>query len=200
MPITCKRTIEAEAGDETATFTRFAYKRNWFVLAQTDGQPYAGPAPVEWNRDRALAALDVTEAVFDHLDGNCQGYARARAIAVSPLAANPYKTTFHELAHVLIGHTAEAQMRDDERTPRDLRELEAAATAMLCCAALGLPGIDEARGCIQAWYGADQPIPETSPRKIFKAADAILRAGREEPHADQRPDRLHHLDAPDRAA
>ena len=42
-------------GDETeATFTRFVYKRNWFVLAQTEGKPYTGPAPAAWNRTRAL--------------------------------------------------------------------------------------------------------------------------------------------------
>jgi len=50
---------------------------------------------------------------------------------------------------------------------------------MLVCAALNLPGIEEARGYIQAWFGVGQQIPESSARKIFKAADAILRAGRE---------------------
>ena len=113
------------------------------------------------------------------LDGNCQGFAHDRSIAVSPIAANPLKTTFHELAHVIIGHTAEGELRDDERTPRNIRELEAEATLCCVCAALALPGIEEARGYIQHWYGTGQPIPEASARKIFKAADAILRAGRE---------------------
>jgi hypothetical protein len=196
MPITCKRTLEgAEAGGKTeATFTRFVYKRNWFVLAQTDGQAYEAPAPAGWDRARALAALDVIELPFDHLDGNVQGFARGRAIAVSPLAANPFKTTFHELAHVLIGHTAEAEMRDDERTPRDIRELEAEATAMLCCAALALPGIDDARGYIQHWYGAGQPVPEASAKRVFKAADLILRAGRQGTPNDGSESRVDHSD------
>ena len=93
---------------------------------------------------------------------------------------NPYKTTFHELAHVVIGHTAETELRDNNRTPRDIREVEAEATAMLVCAALDLPGIEDARGYIQHWYGTGQPIPEVSARRIFKAADQILRAGRDE--------------------
>jgi antirestriction protein ArdC len=184
MPITCKRTIETEAGEEQATFTRFVFRRNWFVLAQTDGQPYEPETLPNWSRGRALEALNVTEIPFEMLDGNCQGYAKARSIAVSPIAANPYKTTLHELAHVVLGHTAEAEMRDDDRTPRNIRELEAEATAMLCCAALQLPGIDEARGYIQHWYGGGQPIPETNARRIFKAADAILRAGRQETPSD----------------
>ena len=184
MPITCKRTIETEAGDEDATFTRFVFRRNWFVLAQTDGQPFEPDPTPDWSRARALAALDVTEIPFEHLDGNCQGYARERSIAVSPVAAHPHKTTFHELAHIQLGHTAEAEMRDDERTPRNIRELEAEAVAMLCCAALNLPGLDDSRGYIQHWYGAGQPIPEASARKIFKCADAILRAGRTETPTD----------------
>ena len=205
IPVTCKRTIEqtADAGNGTtdeATFTRFVFRRNWFTLAQTDGQPYEPPAPPAWDRSRALAALDVAEIPFDHMDGNCQGFARGRTIAISPLAANPYKTTFHELAHILIGHTSEAEMRDDERTPRDLRELEAEATAMLCCAALNLPGIEDARGYIQHWHGTGQPIPETSARKILKTADVILRAGREAPTHEPATDPLHHPGEPELSA
>src|SRR5262245_48261166 len=186
MPVTCNRTIEHtdDTGGTTtdeATFTRFVFRRNWFTLAQTDGQPYTPPATPTWDRSRALAALDVTETPFEHFDGNCQGFARGRSIAVSPIAANPFKTTCHELAHVLIGHTAEAETRDDERTARNIQELEAEATAMLVCDALQLPGLEESRGYIQHWYGAGQIVPEASARKIFKAADAILRAGRKDP-------------------
>ena len=71
-------------------------------------------------------------------------------------------------------------MRDDDQTPRDIRELEAEATAMLVCAALQLPGIEESRAYIQHWYGVGNPIPEASARRIFRAADQILRAGRPE--------------------
>jgi hypothetical protein len=55
---------------------------------------------------------------------------------------------------------------------------------MLCCAALDLAGVDDARGYIQHWNRSGQPIPEASARKIFKAADAILRAGRQEQPTD----------------
>ncbi len=189
QPVTCKRRPTEAATPDAAeqdgqTFTRFIYRRNWFTLAQTDGEPYKAEAPTDWDRARAIAVLDVTEIPFAHLDGNCQGYANARTIAINPVAAAPLKTTFHELAHVVIGHTAEAEMRDDDRTPRDIRELEAEATAMLCCAALQLPGVEESRAYIQHWYGARQPVPEASARRIFKAADAILRAGRPEAPTD----------------
>lgn len=180
QPVTCKRRPEADDdGDEAATFTRFIYRPRWFVLAQTDGpDDYTPPALPEWDKTRALAALEVTEEPFTATDGNCQGYARRRAIAVSPLAALPFKTTFHELAHVLLGHTTEAEQTDGEMTPRSLREVEAEAVAMLCCAALQLPGIEYSRGYIQHWNRDGEPIPERSAARIFKTADAILRAGR----------------------
>lgn len=129
MPVTSKRTVERtdDAGTvttEEATFRRFIFRRNWFVLSQTDGQPYTPPALPGWEKGRALAALNIAEVPFDLMDGNCQGYAKARSIAVSPIAAMVEKTTFHELAHVVLGHTAEAALTDDDRTPRSIREVQ----------------------------------------------------------------------------
>jgi antirestriction protein ArdC len=180
MPVTAKRkATDDPASDDhaTATFTRFVFRPHWFVLSQTDGQD-AEPTPIpEWDQSRALATLDITEEPFSMMDGNCQGYARQRSIAVSPVAALPHKTRFHELAHVLLGHTSEGDQHDGELTPRDLRECEAEAVAMVCCAALGLEGVDQSRGYIQSWWGQGNPIPERSAQRILKAADQILKAG-----------------------
>jgi antirestriction protein ArdC len=186
QPITCKRSVEnAETGEtEDATFTRFAFRRSWFVLAQTDGQPYDQPPTPGWEKARALAALDITETPFDLMDGNCQGFACARSIAISPVAALPFKTAIHEMAHIVLGHTAETTPQDDERTPRDLREVEAEATALLVCAALAQPGIEQCRGYIQHWYQGNE-IPEANARRILKAADQIIRAGREQDTAHE---------------
>src|SRR5436853_5900878 len=97
MPIT----VKGEAEDER--FTRFIYRPRWFVLSQTEGEPVEAPTTPEWSKERALAALDIAETPFELTDGNVQGYARKRQIAVSPLAQLPHKTRFHELAHVLLG-------------------------------------------------------------------------------------------------
>jgi antirestriction protein ArdC len=181
MPVTVKRKdTSADGSEEDIAFTRFVYRPNWFTLSQTDGKPLDGMPTPQWDRARALAALDIVEEPFAMLDGNCQGYARQRSIAVSPVAAMPYKTTFHEAAHVLLGHTAEGEQADSEITPRSLRECEAEAVAMLCCAALDLPGVECCRGYIQSWWGAGNPIPERSAQRILKAADQILKAGRAE--------------------
>lgn len=181
MPVTCKRQAAAATDDDQpAVFTRFVFRPNWFVLAQTDGQAHEAQPLERWDTTRALAALDVTEEPFTLTDGNCQGYARQRTIAISPIAAAPCKTMFHELAHVVLGHTAEGELADDDRTPRSLREVEAEAVAMVCLEALELPGAEYCRGYIQHWNAARgaEPIPERSAQRIFKAADTILRAGR----------------------
>jgi antirestriction protein ArdC len=188
QPVTIKRHAEtADANTDanaTDVFTRFVYRPKWFVLAQTDGAEIQ-PAPIpSWDATRALSALDVTEIPFDATDGNVLGFARSRTIAINPVNPMPHKTRFHELAHVLLGHTSEGLQADSELTPRNLRECEAEAVALLCCAALDLPGVEQCRGYIQSWWGAGNPIPERSAQRVLKAADQILRAGRE-----QAPDR-----------
>lgn len=190
QPVTCKRKVNAnppadasepDAEPHAETFTRFVYRPHWFVLAQTDGQDVAAAPIPDWDQTRALETLGVVEEPFTATDGNCQGYARQRTIAVSPVAELPHKTRFHELAHVVLGHTSEGQagVSDSELTPRSLREVEAEAVALVCLEALGLPGAEHCRGYLQHWNArrGAEPIPERSAQRIFKAADQILKAG-----------------------
>ena len=55
--------------------------------------------------------------------------------------------------------------------------MEAESVALLCLAALDLPGAEFSRGYIQAWWGNGNPIPEKSAQRILKVADQILKAG-----------------------
>ena len=134
MPITIKRKAET-TGDtaEEGIYTRFVYKSRWFVLSQTEGEPLPEPEIPAWDTARAVAMLEIEEIPFDHTDGNCLGFARDRSIAINPVNPLPHKTRFHELAHVLLGHTAEGQQTDSEITSRKLEECEAEAVALLCC-------------------------------------------------------------------
>ena len=167
MPITLKRRQDTNDADtdsadsSPATFTRFVYRSRWFVLAQTEGAELPEPSIPQWDAKQALSTLGVDEIPFDSTDGNVMGYARERSIAINPLNPLPHKTRFHELAHVLLGHTAE----------------EAESVALLCCAALQLPGLDEARGYIQHYWGQGHAIPERSAQQVLKVADAILKSG-----------------------
>ncbi|HST22188.1 MAG TPA: ArdC-like ssDNA-binding domain-containing protein [Blastocatellia bacterium] len=175
MPLTSKRKAE-DQGDEDAVFVRFIYRANWFVLCQTEGETVEILMVPDWDRSKALTTLAISEVPFEHMDGNCMGYARRRDIAINPLNPLPHKTTFHELAHCLLGHTSESELSDTERTPRSLREVEAESVALICCESLGLPGAEYSRGYIQGWIEGDV-IPERSAQKIFHAADQILKAG-----------------------
>ena len=161
--------------------TIFVFRPHWFVLCQTDGAPYVPTELPEWSETRALAAMQIEQVDFRHPDGNCQGYARQRQVAVSPLAVLPHKTLFHELAHVSLGHTVEGMLDDHERTPVNIREVEAECVALICCESLALPGSPECRGYVQHWLkrqrDAPKAISEQSAKRIFKAADAILKAG-----------------------
>jgi antirestriction protein ArdC len=178
MPVTCKGARTNEQGEkEEYAFNRFVFRPNWFVLSQTDGADYAAEVKTPaWDADKALAALEIAQEAFAHTDGNCQGYAVERRIAINQVAEYPHKTRFHELAHVVLGHTAEAAMTDSERTPKDIREVEAESVAYVLCSLLGLPGRDESRGYIQHWLSGNE-IPERSAQRIFNAADKILKAG-----------------------
>ena len=146
------------------------------------GEPITIP---EWDAARALTALNIERIPFDHTDGNVQGFARKRQIAINPLAQLPAKTLLHELGHVILGHTTEAEFADADTTPRSLREVEAESVALLCCESLGLEGTEFCRGYIQNWVGRGngfdaEAIPEKSAQKIIRAADQIIRAGRSE--------------------
>lgn len=175
QPLTCKRKSPKQ-DDEDDTFTLFSWKKSWFVLAQTEGEAIETVSIPEWNRAAALESLGISEVPFELTNGNVQGYARERQIAISPVAAMPHKTTFHELAHIVLGHTSEGEVSDSETTPRDLREVEAESVALLCCESLSLEGADHCRGYIQGWI-KESEIPERSAQRIFKAADQILKAG-----------------------
>ncbi len=182
MPITVKRkraevVPEPDTDQPRDTMTWFVCKARWFVLSQTEGEPLPEPEIPEWDAARALEVLSVQEIPFDHVDGNCLGLARERSIAINPVNPLPHKTRFHELAHVLLGHTAGGLQADGELTTRNLRECEAEAVALVCCAALELPGVDECRGYIQSWWGQGHEIPERSAQRILKVADQILKAG-----------------------
>jgi antirestriction protein ArdC len=185
MPVTVKRKAKAEATESAdgthpaeEVFTRFVYRPHWFVLAQTEGEGYVPTVVPDWNEAAAFESLKIARVPFTHLNGNAQGYAVERRVAVSPIAALPQKTLFHELAHVVLGHCEElTRMEDDDFTPVNIREVEAECVALICCESLGLPGSEFCRGYIQNWLGKEK-ISDRSVQKIFKAADHIVKSGR----------------------
>jgi hypothetical protein len=138
---------EPKAG--LVTVTVFTFKPHWFVLSQTEGAEYVPTEMPQWSEQVALHALLIDRVPFEHVNGNCQGYATGRRVAVSPLAALPHKTLFHEFAHVVIGHTDDGNMLPAGKQPTDcspivLRQL------------LAPPGLEgESRTTVEDHEGAD---------------------------------------------
>jgi antirestriction protein ArdC len=169
-----KKDEQGEKTDES--FMLFKAVNRFFSLSQTEGEDYSLDHVTAWNKEKALAALDIKEIAYDSINGNSQGYAIDRNIAINPMAALPHKTLFHEIAHVLLGHT-DLTAHDAFHTPKNIKEVEAESVALICCESLGLEGAQFSRGYIQNWLGGNQDIPEKSAKKIFSAADKILKAG-----------------------
>ena len=146
------RAEEGGAG-EGGTFNVFILRPNWFSLDQTEGAEFVPEIVVpSWNATTALAALSIMEEPFHSLEGNVLGYAtNHRSIAISPLNPLKHKTRFHEMAHIVLGHTEEAAMSGTPTTPRDIREAEAEGVAYILCSLLELPGQAESRYYIQSW-------------------------------------------------
>lgn len=173
MPIT----VKDKSSDDDSYFTAFVYKPRWFVYSQTEGAELTTEPLPQWSKEKALSSLNISQIPFEMTNGNVQGYAAQRMFALNPLAQLPYKTIFHECAHILLGHTGEGDFTDAENTPCNLREVEAETVALICCSTLNLDGADYCRGYIQNWLNPSQEIPEKSAQKIFRVADEILKAG-----------------------
>jgi antirestriction protein ArdC len=183
MPVTVKKKktnpeTKQDEEDEEHVLTYFVYRPFWFLLSQTGGETQYTLAIPGFDLETALSVLEIRRMEFDMLDGNVQGFVREKSIAISPIAALPLKTTFHEIAHIVLGHmVSDSGLVDEESTPRNIREIEAESTAMICLEALGLEGSEYCRGYIQHWLRGENEIPTQSAQKIFAAATAILRAG-----------------------
>ncbi len=181
----------------------FVMRNNWFAMSQTQPVPTsledggAGEVsdPVEpnepeepqlqWSQSLALSNLGVTLEPFEKVNGNMQGYAYSseRRVAISPIAAFPAKTLFHELAHCeLHGDVTDGFVCGDELS-RAIKEVEAESVAYICCASLQLPGLEYSRGYIQHWLAGagSRDVLKKSAGRIFSAADRILKAGFPQP-------------------
>ena len=188
MPVSVKRhekndAAEGEEGEGGGAFNVFILRAHWFSLDQTEGAEFVPEIIVPtWDVETAMATLGITEEPFQSLQGNVLGYATTkRSIAISPLNPFKHKTRFHEMAHIVLGHTEEAGMADSPATPRDIREAEAEGVAYILCALLDLPGQAESRHYIQSWLDGRE-LPEKSARKVFGAADRIMKAGQPVSH------------------
>ena len=179
MPINIKEKDEngKETGEEK---TFFILKRNWFSFDQTqtegDNQEIEAIQVNEWNQQKALEALDIKKIKFEKVNGNTQGYAFSRNIAINPIAENPLKTAVHEMAHIILGHTAETENEYIQNLTKEQREVEAESVAFIFCAVNECSDLANSRGYIQH-YLKNNELDEKSAKRIFTTANKIIKAG-----------------------
>jgi antirestriction protein ArdC len=166
-------------GEEAESRVFFKAVNCIFGLSDTEGEELPPAEIPGWDYHRAIETLDIREVPFAMLNGNVQGYAQEREMAINPVAAHPAQTRMHEIAHIVIGHTVQSQL-DEYRHHRGIKEFQAEATAHLTMNELGqLPAsvASESRGYCQHWLQGEKP-PDSAIRQVFVATDTILRAGR----------------------
>ncbi len=185
--------VKDKNGKNIQILVAFKPRATVFTYGDTDGPEIEWPELPHWDLDMALKALEVKKIRFRMADGNTQGYSKEREYAVSPVAAHPMKTTFHELAHIVLGHTTKDELAE-YNTHRGIREFQAEATAYLLANELELVDWDasESRAYIQHWLDTEAPavwndekgdseyeqVTDAQVRRIFGAVNKILVAGR----------------------
>ena len=175
-PIFVKR--ETEDGDIEERLTGFIRSRSVFALSDTAGAELPPVVLPHWDLNHALGKLAIRLVPFEELNGNVQGYSAGRDIAINPVAVHPTKTLFHEMGHVVLGHTV-ADSASEYATHRGIMEFQAEATAYLTMnelEQLDAATASHSRGYIQHWLKTETP-GEREIRLVFAATDAILKAG-----------------------
>jgi hypothetical protein len=168
-----------EKRERVSRLIGFKVVRAVFGLSDTEGDELPDVPTPGWNLQAAFDKLGIREMPFDSTNGNLQGYSRGLQYAINPVAVNATKTRYHELAHIVLGHTLPHHY--EEYAPhRGVMEFQAEAVAYLCMNELKVMDDETAehsRGYIRHWLGEEQP-PDQAIRQVFTAADRILRAGR----------------------
>ncbi len=168
-----------EKKEPVARLIGFKLVRAVFTLSDTEGKDLPEVLTPSWDLPTALAKLGISEVPFDQTNGNLQGWSRGLEFGINPLAVNPIKTRFHELGHIVLGHTLPHHY-EAYQAHRGIMEFQAEATSYLVMNELELmddEAAERSRGYIRHWLGNEQP-PDQAIRQVFTAAERILKAGR----------------------
>lgn len=161
-------------------FYGFRLKKAVFGYSDTTGEEVdlSAVTVAGWELNRALETLKIELIPFAQTNGNIQGYSTENKIAINPVVAELLPTTFHELAHVVLGHTQKEKI-EEYKTHRGIKEFQAEAVSYLLMKELEEPfNESESRAYIQNWLKQYTPTDkDISP--IFTAVNKILKAGRE---------------------
>jgi hypothetical protein len=138
--------------ERIARLIGFTVVKGVLALSDTEGAELP-PAPIPgWDLTAALGKLGIREVPFDNPNGNLQGWSHGVEFAINPIAVNRNKTIFHEIGHIVLGHTIPHRY-EEYQAHRGIMEFQAEATAYLVVNELELMDEETAshsRGYIRA--------------------------------------------------
>lgn len=176
MPVTKKE--KDEKWDDKVVSRFFICKRNWFTIHQTEGDDVIIADPPGFDFSLIDEKLWVTREEFSGMSWNCQWYAYNTTYAINPVGFNKDKTRFHELAHILLGHT-DRKIIDTDTLEKDEKEFEAESVALICAATIWQT---EEQLTYSLWYIQNWGIPKNLDKKriekLFSVANKILQAAK----------------------
>ena len=178
----------------------FIFKRYWFTYSQTEPIDNQTEEQKQQEKEfldscnndnknlnirfrdieKLLKKANIEKVDYHTLNGNIQGYSFENKIAISPFAENPLKTTLHEVAHIILGHTTDKLTFNAKE--RAIQEIEAEGVSYLVSIICGASedSLTKTRGYIQHYLKVLDK-EETEDKKkivyqnIIKASEQILK-------------------------
>jgi antirestriction protein ArdC len=189
-PIVKKTIVIDKDGKETEEEEIFfVLKNNWFGLHQTEtlkgrtekqkqkeDKFLNDSNDINFSIDILLNNLSIDRIQFEEVNGNCQGYAHKNSIAINPLAENAFKTTIHEIAHVILHCSKNSELNSICFDRHSIKEVEAEGAAYLVCSILGkTEQLEKMRGYIQHYLSdLSEEEKEKACKNIIKAVSIIM--------------------------
>lgn len=179
----------------------FIFKRYWFTYSQTEPidnqteeqkqqeKEFLDSCSNNDNKnlnirfrdiEKLLKKANIEKVDYHTLNGNIQGYSFENKIAISPFAENPLKTTLHEVAHIILGHTTDKLTFNTRE--RAIQEIEAEGVSYLVSIVCGASedSLIKTRGYIQHYLKVLDKEEKEDKKKlvyqnIIKASEQILK-------------------------
>lgn len=112
---------------------------------------------------------------------SCAGFSEGKSMTINMDAEDKEGVFFHEIAHIVLGHTGNMDPQGLELTESE-QEMEAESTAILCKKFLGLTNISDNVKYVREWQSGNLTVEMYF--RIARATQKILDAGRTDPALD----------------
>ena len=119
---------------------------------------------------KALYVISPVDVSFEEIEGSAKGYyskQRNKIVIKEDMSeVQTFKTMVHEIAHAI--------MHSDTEKPRDVKEVEAEATAFIVCSHFGVDTSEYSFEYLASWGGQDAKLVKASFEEIKKTASNII--------------------------